>query len=338
MKIAESSVAMSSVRQYTEKYEESETLRILVGNNSTPPKKDTIDISDRAKCRRCEQALKSDIMGVRSRYRHMLKALLVEALSGRKMNLLDPRSVEPAEAEKAANEEASSSGEIQGSSGVGVIYDHTTRYEETERISLEASGSIRTADNREISFSLNLEMSRTFVETTGVHIRAGDPALTDPLVVNYAGTASELSETRFEFDLDVDGNADLMPGLKGGSGFLALDHNKDGKVNSGAELFGPSTGDGFGELAAYDEDANQWIDENDSIFDKLRIWIVNGKGMGALEPLRHRNIGAIHLGKLATLFDHRDSANQVEAQTTNTGLFLREDGTAGTIQQLELVV
>jgi hypothetical protein len=31
-------------------------------------------------------------------------------------------------------------------------------------------------------------------------------------------------------------------------------------------LFGPQTGNGFAELAEYDEDKNNWIDENDSIY------------------------------------------------------------------------
>jgi hypothetical protein len=46
---------------------------------------------------------------------------------------------------------------------------------------------------------------------------------------------------------------------------------KDGRVNDGRELFGPITGDGFAELAAYDDDGNNWIDENDGIYDNLSI-------------------------------------------------------------------
>ncbi len=40
------------------------------------------------------------------------------------------------------------------------------------------------------------------------------------------------------------------------------------KINDGSELFGTSSGDGFKDLATYDEDENGWIDENDSIFSK----------------------------------------------------------------------
>ena len=41
-----------------------------------------------------------------------------------------------------------------------------------------------------------------------------------------------------------------------GSGYLALDKNGDGTINDGSELFGTRNGDGFADLAQYDEDGN----------------------------------------------------------------------------------
>jgi len=339
MKIAESSITMSSMRQFTQVAEVQETLAVLVERPSPTADQtalqDRVSLSDESKSLQCGKASRSGFTDAGIRYRHMLKALIVEALTGRKLHVFDPADLQPAASENTVDADTQTN--TQEGSGVGILYDRTTRYVETESVSMEASGMIRTEDNREISFSLSMEMSRTFVETTGVHVRAGDPALVDPLVVNFAGTAAELTETRFEFDLDIDGAGDLMPGLRGGSGYLALDRNNDGIINDGSELFGPATGDGFEELAAYDADGNQWIDDKDPVFDKLRIWLVNGNGMGRLEKLRHSNIGAIHLAKLSTLFDHRDDANRLEGRTTDTGLFLREDGTAGTVQQLDLI-
>ena len=69
--------------------------------------------------------------------------------------------------------------------------------------------------------------------------------------------------TNFSFDLDSDGVKEDIPMIRPGSGFLALDLNKDGIINNGNELFGPHTGDGFVELSSYDKDTNNWIDEND---------------------------------------------------------------------------
>ena len=69
-----------------------------------------------------------------------------------------------------------------------------------------------------------------------------------------------------EYDLHEsysDGRKDNISFVQPGSGFLAVDKNNDGKINNGKELFGPNTGNGFDELAKYDSDGNQWIDESD---------------------------------------------------------------------------
>ena len=197
---------------------------------------------------------------------------------------------------------------------------------------------MKTADGREISFALDLEMSREFMEYSAVDVRMGDPALTDPLVINYGGNAAELSDTRFAFDLDMDGVDDNMPGLRGGSGYLALDLNEDGIINDGHELFGPESGDGFAELARYDEDGNNWIDENDAIFNRLRIWEIGPDGSSSLQTLKDKDVGAISLGRLQSSFDLKDGDNNLQGRLLNSGLFLKEDGTPGTVQQLDLVV
>lgn len=56
--------------------------------------------------------------------------------------------------------------------------------------------------------------------------------------------------------------------------FLAVDTNGNGKVDSGAELFGDINGftDGFANLAIHDENKDGVIDVNDPIFEKLVLW------------------------------------------------------------------
>jgi hypothetical protein len=122
-----------------------------------------------------------------------------------------------------------------------------------------------------------------------------------------------------------------------GSGFLCLDLNGDGRINDGSELFGPRTGNGFAELAAYDEDGNGWIDEADSIYERLRIWTRDAQGQDILFALGAKGIGAIYLGYSDTQFSMRDSQNQENGQLRSTGVFLREDGSAGSIQQVDLI-
>jgi len=64
-------------------------------------------------------------------------------------------------------------------------------------------------------------------------------------------------------DLDANGVTEKISFVGSGGGFLALDKNSDGVVNDGRELFGAATGQGFKELAEYDSDNNNWINEND---------------------------------------------------------------------------
>lgn len=56
--------------------------------------------------------------------------------------------------------------------------------------------------------------------------------------------------------------------------FLAVDKNNNGKVDSGAELFGDINGfdDGFANLAIHDENKDGVIDAKDPVFEKLVLW------------------------------------------------------------------
>lgn len=74
-----------------------------------------------------------------------------------------------------------------------------------------------------------------------------------------------------------------------------MDINGDGKINDGNELFGPKSGNGFSDLAAFDEDGNGWIDENDFVYDKLRIWTKDKYGNDSLLAIGKKGIGAIYL-------------------------------------------
>jgi len=149
--------------------------------------------------------------------------------------------------------------------------------------------------------------------------------------VNFGGAPARLTEGKVSFDLNSDGNAESISFVAGGSGFLALDKNGDGKVNNGGELFGPQTGSGYGELAAYDGDHNGWIDENDAVFSKLRIWSEDG-----LSTLLEKGIGAISISSADTPFAMKDSAGASQGNVSSTGVYLSESGAAGTVQEVNL--
>jgi len=222
--------------------------------------------------------------------------------------------------------------------GWGLAFDYSREFHEQETATFSVSGTVSTGDGREIAIGLELKMSRDFTEKSGFRIRAGDAARIDPLAVNFRGGMAALTTAKYFFDLDNDGQKDQISFLQNNSGFLAIDLNGDGTINSGQELFGPNTGDGFRELAAYDQDHNCWIDENDPVFHRLRIWTKDSEGRDYLLALGETGIGAIYVGSIATPFALRGPGNKPLGEIRKTGLFLKENGTAGTIQHVDLTV
>lgn len=208
---------------------------------------------------------------------------------------------------------------------------------EQETTSFSATGLVHTADGREIEFGVDLNMSRGFA---GEFFESSDveAVLTDPLVINLESGNATVSDQKFYFDLDSDGKKEEVSSLGRGSGFLAYDKNGDGVINDGSELFGTKSGNGFADLAAYDEDGNGWIDENDSIYNKLKVWTKNEDGTDRLLNLKEADVGAIYLGSSDTQFSLNDAANQTNGVIRKTGVFLRESGGAGTVQHLDLAV
>lgn len=265
----------------------------------------------------------------------LLQALF-ERLTGRKFQVIDPaKSTTPLEGELQAGESAVPLPEAE-SAGFGLIYEYRESEYEYERTEFAAGGIISTADGRQIDFSVSLSMSREFYREQNLSIRAGD-ALKDPLVINFSGSAAQLTERNFSFDIDADGTKDQIAFVGPGSGFLALDKNGDGIVNDGSELFGALSGDGFLDLRAYDGDGNNWIDENDAIYENLRIWSRTSEGEEQLIGLGQAGVGALYLGHIETLFSVKDAENSLLGQVRSTGLALMENGQAVTMQQFDLV-
>jgi hypothetical protein len=162
--------------------------------------------------------------------------------------------------------------------------------------------------------------------------------LHDPLVINFGGRAAQLEGQCFAFDLDADGQAETLHELGGASGYLVIDRNGDGRINDGSELFGPGSGDGFADLAALDGDGNRWLDEADAAFSTLRVWQRDASGQDHLASLGERGVGALYLGSTATPFALTDGDNRRLGQVRASGLYLNEDGSAGTLQQIDLAV
>ena len=209
---------------------------------------------------------------------------------------------------------------------------------ESETTCFETTGTAITTDGREFAFNISLEMSRSFVEMAEEKIDFGQPRLCDPLVINLTTNVASVSDQKFFFDINSDGEKEEISMLNSASGYLALDTNADGIINDGSELFGTQSGNGFKELLSHDEDGNGWIDEADTIFKMLKIWTMDENGISTLLDLKEANIGAIYLGYENTEFSLKNESNETNAIIQKTGLFLYENGMSGTIQQMDLAV
>ena len=210
-------------------------------------------------------------------------------------------------------------------------------HNESEYTSFASTGLALTEDGRKISFGVEFSMARNFSQKFE-SITSENIILTDPLIINIDSKYAGLTDVKFKFDLDNDGVKDDISFAAEGSGFLALDKDGNGTIDNGSELFGTSSGDGFKDLAAYDEDGNSWIDENDAVYSKLRVWTKDSEGNDKLLDLKEANVGAIYLGSASTEFSIKNDQNALQGAVRKTGIYLKETGEVGTIQHVDLAM
>lgn len=356
MKIQSSEVSLAGQHRAVKKHEVSESLKSWVGDRrpdfegrgQRAPQsiRDNVAISQRAQAAavqagskgEVDKAAPSDIeKQLDNDPRSLLIRLMVEALTGKKIKITSAEEIKGGNADVAPPQDPN---QAPQPAGFGVEYDYHESYTEAESTQFSAHGTIKTADGQDIQFTLQLSMERSYSEETNVSVRLGDAVRQqkDPLVINFGGTAAQLSSTRFAFDIDSNGNAEQIAALAPNSGFIALDKNGDGKINNGTELFGTQSGDGFKDLAAYDEDRNGWIDDNDAVFAKLQAWSKDAQGNDVLVGLKDRGVGALYLGKAATPFELKTAENDSLGTVRASGVYVNENGSVGTLQHVDLTV
>ncbi len=107
-----------------------------------------------------------------------------------------------------------------------------------------------------------------------------------PLVLAMPGTPYRFTcvDDGVWFDLTGDGVPERAAWTKAGDavGFLALDRDRNGSIDSGRELFGTSTPllgwpddfalNGFDALGQYDSDEDSWITPRDPVWADLWLW------------------------------------------------------------------
>ena len=361
MKIADAHIRMQSQHLYQHEESEEESLKSWIGNERPPLEAeqrptvaarqggqvDRLTLSETALRHSLQRSWQEGVPGEVSAPtaggedpKLTAMRLILEALTGKRITVstLEGHPADPAPVAITPPTQGFSNPAPQARAGWGLEYDYHATTTEHEEVEFTAQGEVRTEDGLSLGVTMEMAMSRDYVETTDIRIRAGDALLVDPLVINFSGRPPGLSENTFAFDLNSDGAEERISMVTPGSGFLFLDSNGDGRATDGAELFGPKSGSGFKELAALDSDANGWLDDNDPMFAKLQVWAKDAAGGDYFAPLRALSVGALFLGHQATPFSLNDQQNTQLGQITDTGLFLRENGSSGTLQEIQLTV
>lgn len=344
MIITDTSMQLASQYEKTTVHTTQERLHVWV-DGSAASGGDSAKISPGAQQAKSNaDSIASGLERAMSDFKYQIQKMLLERMLGREINLVNPSGMRGEDGEKNEGQaigkraaEAVEEGQTERA-GWGLEYDYSETYMESESLNVSAQGVVTTADGRQITLDVSLSMSRQYIEQNNLSLRMGDATLVDPLVLNFSGTAAQLSEETFAFDLDADGETEDIHFVEGGSGFIALDLNGNGEIDDGSELFGPSTGNGMAELAQYDEDGNGWIDEADSVFNDLQIWTMNEDGTTTLGSLRDYNAGAIFTSAVDSPFEMKLEDQSTAGQVRSTGVYLSEDGMAGTVQQIDLAV
>lgn len=117
--------------------------------------------------------------------------------------------------------------------------------------------------------------------TRSVSERTENPS---PIALDLNGDGfkyTSLEKSSVYFDIDADGFAERVEWIDKNDGFLVRDTNKNGKIDSQAEMFGDNGGTrAYDKLKALDTNKNGKIDAGDKEFTNLRIWQdLNGNGV-----------------------------------------------------------
>lgn len=221
--------------------------------------------------------------------------------------------------------------------GWGINFQHSERVYQSETSSFSTAGKVTTEDGREIEFNLNYYTKNESMSSHQISFKAGD-ALIDPLILRLDSNPMTYSNDKVSFDLNLDQKTDSFRVPVDNAGFLFLDLDQNGKVTDGSELFGPKSGSGFSELSQLDSDQNGWIDESDSAYNNLRIWIHSSDGTDKVLGLAEAGVGALFVSGVAGGVSLKDESFQTVGKTKANGFYLKESGQAALVHEIDLVI
>ncbi|MDP5150213.1 hypothetical protein [Rheinheimera baltica] len=191
------------------------------------------------------------------------------------------------------------------------------------------SGQLQMQDGNSVSFAFEFSMQVSWARYSYT-----EQPLQDPLIVSLDNSPAKLTDSQTEFDLFSNGSTVQLPQLAAQQFYLAYDRNKDQQVNNGTELFGPQSGQGFAELAEFDDNGNGFIDPGDDIWQYLYLW----RPQQQLLSMTEAKLGAFSVSSAATPMPLLDKQQQQSGEIQRSGLAFTENARPVLVQQIDLVV
>lgn len=225
-------------------------------------------------------------------------------------------------------EQEKSQSQINNQAASALQFFAVEHVREQEQCHFAANGKVCLADGSSRQFAVDYALKRDTEFTRAVG--GAWLELQDPLVLDFGPPTVQLSQTHIEFDLDSDGQAELMRMPDIASAFLFWDRNLNGVADNGSELFGLKTGNGFAELGALDQDQNGWIDEDDEAFRDLKLWQMSLNGE-RVQTLAQAGVGALAVAAANTPFSLKEQGD-VLGQIQASSIWLGEHAGAGTVR------
>ena len=171
MQIRSVDIQLQSTHEQSTRLSQSETLNAWIGarpgtdsanQTAQPPASVVVQLSDlgsRALAGEAQATLATADDARASPELQLLKTM-VEAMLGVKIKVISVHEVQPT----VESADIPDPARARSAAGWGVEYDRHTTYDEQEHTHFSAQGEIRTADGRQIQFSLDLSMTRAYTK------------------------------------------------------------------------------------------------------------------------------------------------------------------------------